>query len=507
MFKSIKKFCQINSKYLLLFLGLSVLNALLVFIHYRSFSTSLVPILVISICLEIYLSCIILRAKIKSWPIEKIYLVLGLVIGITYVFTLPVGRAPDESSHFNRIYELSSGHLVSEITETGVIGSIGPENLNMINKYSNNDVTYEEIAENLTVMPSENTTFISTSAYTYNIISYLPQVIGMTLGRLFNLPLLVCAYIAKLFNFLACFTVLFFCIKYIPILKKSLFFLTFLPITMQAIASLSADGIAIVSCVSLFTFVLYTTYQQKTLLSKRQLLLACIICIFLVLSKIVYAPLCLLLFIIPKERFGGINQKLIWATIIGLASAVVLSTWQILMPAVQSVSDSNAQTISIFQNPFKYIALVMGTMVYYFQLYLNGLLGGHLEWFSVNLSATYLTAAVIILAFLCYSESQTTSIKLSHKIIFGTLSALVVLLTFTVMYIQWTKVDEVLIEGVQGRYFLPIFLTIPLLCLPSSTKNKKPASFPAKFKQNYYLYAFLAFESVYALTAIACAHI
>lgn len=507
MNKAFKPFFKTNSRYIFLFIGLGLLNLLLLFIHYRSFNTAFFAIILISIILEIFLSFIILRAKKNLWPIEKVFLVLGLVTGITYVFTLPIGRAPDEASHFNRIYEITSGHLISETAENGSIGSNEPENLALITHYSNDNVTYEEIATDLFTMPSDESSFIHTSAYTYNILSYLPQIIAMFLGRLFGFSILVCAYLAKLFNFITCFTILYFCIKYIPFLKKSLFFLAFLPITMQAMASLSPDGLAIASCVALFTFVLYTTYQQKTLLTKQQLTLICIICIFIVLSKIVYAPLCLALFIIPKKRFGSMKQKIIWALIIGGISAIVLITWQLLMPPVQSVSDSNAQITSIFQNPLKFLASVFGTIIYHFSLYLNGLLGGHLEWFSVNLSTIYITASTIVLAFICYFESKTAYIKLSHKIIFGTISASIVFLIFTVMFIQWTKTGEIIIDGVQGRYFLPIFLTIPILCLPTKTTKTTLPSLKTKFCQNYYLYAFFIFESVYALTAIACAHI
>lgn len=507
MLKNIKNFIKSNSNYFCLFAGLSILNFLLIFLHRHSFSIPLTIIIIFAFILEIILSFIILRAKSKSWPIEKIFLILGLIIGLTYVFTLPIGRAPDEKSHFTRIYEITSGHLISETNNDGFIGSIEPENLNIVVNYSDNDVTYEEIATDLFDMPSEEETFISTSAYTYNIISYLPQVTAVFLGRLIGLPLLICAYLAKLFNFLACFIILYFCIKYIPFLKKSLFFLTFLPISMQAMASLSADGLAIASSLALFTFVFYTTYQQKNLLTKKQLLLALVICIFIVLSKIVYAPLCLLLFLIPKERFGGTKSKLLWAFGIGTISVAVLLIWHFIMPEVQSVSDSNIQLASIIKTPHRFLASIFGTIIYHFSLYLNGMLGGFLEWFNIHLSSIYLTAATIIIAFLCYSESKTTFIKFSHKIIIELLSALVIFLTFTAMYIQWTKNGELIIDGVQGRYFLPIFLAIPILFLPTKRKQPSQSMYPAKFAQNYYLYGFLAFESVYALTAIACAHI
>ena len=94
------------------------------------------------------------------------------------------------------------------------------------------------------------------------------------------------------------------------------------------------------------------------------------------------------------------------------------------------------------------------------------------------------------------------------------------------MYIQWTKVDSTLIEGVQGRYFLPLILLVPLLFVQTTQKSpKKSKSTSAKSSkaksskleqlvsklpttlENRYMYIFLAFESIYALTAIVCFHI
>ena len=94
------------------------------------------------------------------------------------------------------------------------------------------------------------------------------------------------------------------------------------------------------------------------------------------------------------------------------------------------------------------------------------------------------------------------------------------MITFTTMFIQWTKVGETVIDGVQGRYFLPIMLLIPIWFLPISktpqslftTKANLPThSTNEKHQkqtlqipsQNYYLYTFLIFESIYAITAIA----
>jgi len=78
------------------------------------------------------------------------------------------------------------------------------------------------------------------------------------------------------------------------------------------------------------------------------------------------------------------------------------------------------------------------------------------------------------------------------------------------MYTGWTKPGETTIDGVQGRYFLPILLLIPLFIIPAKPKSQKLATKPKPssiINQNYYIYGFFIFESVYAIATITCTHI
>ena len=144
-----KQFLHNHYKYLLLFLGLSLFN---IFFLCWSFSSRSLPfnhlfifIVIASIIVEILSGIIIYKAKQKQWSIEKIFLILGLIIGTIYVFVLPIGRAPDEESHFFRAYELSMGHFVSDVTPEGSIGSIESSDIEIIRKFKEDNVTYSEL--------------------------------------------------------------------------------------------------------------------------------------------------------------------------------------------------------------------------------------------------------------------------------------------------------------------------------------------------------------------------
>ena len=75
------------------------------------------------------------------------------------------------------------------------------------------------------------------------------------------------------------------------------------------------------------------------------------------------------------------------------------------------------------------------------------------------------------------------------------------------MYIQWTKVGENIIDGVQGRYFLPLALLIPLAFSSVKKPQKSTSQSPSTNNHSTYLYSFIVFESIYAITTIICTHI
>lgn len=501
-------FIKANYKALLLFFALLLLNVFLLcsnfFFSGLTFGKTFAFILIGSILLEIFLCVIIFISKQKDWKIEKVFLLFGLVIGIVYVFAIPIGRAPDEVSHFTRVYELSNGHFISDIDDDGTIGSVEASNIEIIRDFKENNVTYAEIFENLDLYPDESDqTFIETSAYSYNIVSYLPHVIGMSLGKLLHLPLLATVYLAKIFNLVACIAVLYFSIKYIPFLKNFIFLIAFFPITMQAMSSLSPDGLLIATSFALISFVLYSIYETKELFSKKHFLLMFTICFFLSMCKIAYAPLCLLLFAIPKERFGSAKKKI--AIIIGTGAIIFtfLLVWLLIAPSLQSQTDQATQIGLILSNPLKYFAIILNSINTNIYMYLSNFLGGYLEWFNVLLSPLYIISTFTIFVLLCSKEKTTVTKSLKYLAI--AIFTIITILIFTTMFITWTKAGELVIDGVQGRYFLPLALLIPIIFLPTEKSPKKVAKITPS--QNYYLYGFIVFESIYAITAIACTHL
>lgn len=506
---TIVKYLKNHFKPILFFIIFSSLNFLFTYLLFSSYNLPIditfIVISIISFIVEIILFYLLFKSKSSRWPIEKIFLVFSLIVGSFYVLAIPIGRAPDEESHFFRAYELSNGHLVSDINENGDIGTAESSSIEIIRDFKEKNVTYSEIASNIDIYPEEEQSFVVTSAYNYNIFSYLPQVVGIWLGRIFNLSLLRTAYLAKFINLIVCIIILYFSIKYIPIFKKFLFLQAFLPVTMQAMASFSPDGLVIATATALISLVLYFIYSYQHTFQPKHYFLIFIICLFLSMSKIAYAPLCLLLFAIPAQRFGSWQKKICIILGIGASIFAVLVLWLIMAPSMQSVSDSSAQISTILGNPIGYLAIILHSVSANFNLYLLGFFGSYLEWFNIMLSPVYIIPNIVIFIILCHQTSQTLTITKTFKYLAILVSTILAFMTFTTMFIQWTNIGATIIDGVQGRYFIPIMLLIPSFFLRTKKPNSKPLH--SKFSHNYYLYGFLLFESVYAITNIICSHL
>ncbi|MBQ3293262.1 DUF2142 domain-containing protein [Candidatus Saccharibacteria bacterium] len=511
-----KKFFKQNYKSLILLFCLSIFNLVLLCIgfkaHNLTFGKTFILFVIVSILLEIALTATVYFANRHSWKIEKLFLILASIVGVIYVFAVPIGRTPDEASHFFRIYEITEGHFVSETPTDGAMpGSNEPVEIGIVDEYANRNVTYAKIIESLGTTTGEETAFITTSAYGYSFISYLPQTIGMGIGKIFHAPFLVSAYLAKIANLIFCIGILFFCIKYIPFLKKIIFFIVFLPISMQAMSSLSADAPIFVSAIALVTFVLHSIYTRKTPFTKKHFFILLALCIFITIGKIVYAPLLVLLFAIPKERFGTKKQKVFWAIGLGSLVMMVYLIWHFASPTTIT-NDGPAQLSNIIHNPLLLPATIIYSISRNVVLYISGAFGGYLEWFNITPTMIYIIASYTVFVILCYKARLSFNIQKLLKILscFAVFATTVAI--FTAMYITWTKSGESIIDGVQGRYFLPIMLLIPICFLKigsRSTTSKTIIEDNSSIISNkdYPLYIFIICETVYVISTIATTHL
>lgn len=444
-------------------------------------------------------------ARRKHLPLEKTFLIIAIFLGGLFLIFLPPGQSPDEIAHFRRAYGISQGTLIAtaEVNEQGAIGSAIPVETYSI--VSNPEPGFYHKAIKWVIEPRSGE--VSNQPYTntalYNFICYIPQVIGALLGRLLNLSVLGIAYLMAICNFLSWLILVYFAIKLTPKFKTFILFISLLPITIQEATSLAPDALAIALGIFIVAMILYLNYSKTPQLSKQELLILYISALVIGFCKIVYVPLIALYILIPQERFGSKRKKLLHLGIIFGLTIVANLSWLavssgLLIEFNPGVNPS-AQLSGIIHNPIKYMLTIVRTINQHGQSWMLNMLGLCLGAFRFYLPNSLFLVSFSIFIVLLFQRDETIKLELPGRLIFALVFLSIAALIFTSLYIQWTAAGAPVIDGIQGRYFIPILPLLPVIF----ARNKNKEHHATLIGQNTILYYSLFLNILACVTFFA----
>lgn len=418
----------------------------------------------------------------KKWGLERIFLIIAIPLGLLYTAAIPIGRVADEPSHFYRALEVSQGKFISTSSETGGGGELSVRYQEVLYQ---GDIAYADYPERLgvTVTDEDEKEFVNyynTSIYFFTC--YLPQAIGIFIGNLFHSPILVGAYIGRFFNFLLFILVAFFSIKKIPVLKSAIFFVSLLPMTLHQEASLSSDVMTYATAVGLFAFVIYHLYEKtKVRFAAKDYVIMCVLCVLLGMCKYAYLPLCLMVLLIPESKFGTKKKKYLSIGILAAAIVVLNILWFFLtrnMFQQREGIDAALQLKSILHNPLTFIVAISDLIFRRGRSILETTFGSSLEWLNVGIGDLVVLVMVITFCIFVYRHREAViSPELKRMAVFVFL--VVTVMFIGIEYLTWTPVGSNYVDGIQGRYFLPMLFMVPLFFMKTSKKQSlQQASVP-----------------------------
>ena len=414
----------------------------------------------------------------KKIEFQKMFIILYIVIGLGYLFFFPINSLPDESHHFYRAYEISNGHLMSEKQkkEKGYIG-VAKVSENIF-KVSNVKGTYEDNKKILKLKDNKkNFEYVDlTNISLYSFVCYIPQTLGVIVGRVFNLPIMFWEYLARIFNFVLFVFLLNFSLKKIPFKKTTLMCITMLPMTFQIAVSMSADCMTMGVSLALISYVLSLIHDKDKKIDKKDLTIIAILSIVLALCKIIYLPICLIVFFIPKNKFESLKDKYLKLSLIFIITVLFNFIWLTLASQyLAALNNSGKQLEYIFSNIFNYAYIIINTLIQNSGGYINTMVGKSLGMFCVEISSIYIYLILLIFVFLILFDNKNVInnkyLKIGCLIIF----ILVFGLMATSLYLDWTSYKANIIDGIQGRYFLPILILVFIMMSNKSfeIKNNK----------------------------------
>lgn len=439
----------------------------------------------------------------KNVKIENLYLLMVIPLGIMYCIANPLGKIPDEDQHARKAMAISNGVFFSKMDEEK--NPVDMFNAKLPELVTRSTKSYEEAWNRLCIEESDREVELIYSMATYAPICHMPQAFGMFITRIFGAGVSVQCYAARIVNMSVAIFLMYMAIKKIPFKKHIVLFLALLPITISEFASMSSDALTIASCMLYIAYIFYLKYDKEKI-SKCDVAILTVLSVLIALCKIVYIPLCLLLFILPKEKFSSQKSKIIITLGITIFAIFLNLAW--LMFATRYLNEVNPNVNSaeqvkyILTHPVSYLLILFRTIHIYNQTFILSLCGEGLGGYNAQASVLFVFPCLVIFAMLFFVNDDTKKeeFDLPTKLVSLVVFASIVLLVYTSLYVAWTPLRESLILGVQSRYFLPV------LFLTAIFFDNKKIIFNTKF-ENKYLASFMLFFNLNALSCLSYTYI
>ena len=413
-------------------------------------------------------------SKFRDINPETAFLIIGLIYGIGFLLATPAFQVPDEYEHFYRAVYVSEGHIVPEKLgdKSGVYvpESIQRTSLTIQNEWYSfiNDRNQNLNITSLLYIPFKSKYMVfedisRIAVVTYSPVPYIISGFAISLGKIFNLSPLVLMYLGRLANLLSWVLLTYYAIKITPVHKWVLFMISFIPLTLLEAASLSADSFMLgLSFLIIAIFLKYAFKSSDKKLNVKDFYIFFVVLILLSLSKQVYFALLFLVLLIPASKFGNWKKKLIVTAFLFTSILLITGLWSFLVkdlyvPIVPQISIFG-QILYITGDPFRFPYVLLNTFLQYGLSYQLLFIGNFI--LDIPLPVWWIGVYIISIFPVALLDKCEIEIAFKQKLISSIIFSLVFLLLCAFVYISWTPVGQNTINGIQGRYFIPI---LPLL--------------------------------------------
>ena len=406
--------------------------------------------------------------------IENMFLLIAIPIGLLYLTFMIPGQVPDDRAHFTKAYDVSLGHFTTHIDENGDSYVEVPKSLSEF--HHTKLINREQLKELMSQKTDYNDTekVISNAQNNYGIL-YIFSGFAFFVSRLLNINIAYGIILGRLLNFAFFLVAGYFAIKKIPFGKLVLAIYMLMPMNMQQVTSISAD--AFINSVLLY-FIAYSIYIifKKEELTKYEIAIYILLASFSGILKMVYVLVSGIGFLIVKRKDINIKKKvfiiivaLILGGIFAVGSYIHSGSYTLVPESTREYNekldvDSSRQISLIKENPKVAIGAFVNDWTKMQKQYVFTCIGSNLGCLDIQVPETVIILYLILLIISVYSEKNEFEFKLLEKIWLILIVIGVIVLIEFAMYTGFTPVGADFIGGIQGRYFIPVYILL-LLCL------------------------------------------
>jgi uncharacterized membrane protein len=399
---------------------------------------------------------------------DRFVAVAGLLFGAVLLFLTPPFQTPDEPAHFFRAYRVSEGdfHLLPASSAQGAeLPSSLPAAVETamagIHGHPERPLPAGAVrrAWSIPLEPDQRETVFFPNSLQYTFLPYLPQGLAMAPGRLLGAPPLLLLYLARTANLLLAVLAISFAVGRLPAYRWLAALLALLPMTLFLLASASADVTSIAAGFVLASTGARLIWGPEGTVRRSDFVLLTVGTAVLCASKAVYFPLVLLAFLIPTHRRRAAFLAL-HTVVCSVAFAwLYLGARQIPGIRVGAEVDPGRQIHGVLAHPLRFAGIVARDYAEHAARYPAQLIG-KLGWLDTALPVPLLVAFLAAIAVLLVLDtSRDIVVRPWQRAALAVAIAGSLALVSASQYATWTPLDAEYIEGIQGRYFLPLIPT------------------------------------------------
>lgn len=418
----------------------------------------------------------------------KMFLLWSLVGGITISVLVPAYQTPDEYAHLLMMQDELGLSGYAEDALNGYFTDIEGERIKAKNGEKQDFSNYIESSKkefsddlHITFHPS------------IKILRHFAANIGFFLCVLINLPVFWCLQIAELFSLIFYMILGYFAIKLMPVKKELLAIIMLLPMSLQQAGSINYDATLIPVCFLFISYIMHILYSNDKV-GWKSIGFMMVLLTIIALTKPPYVFLAMLILMIPINRYNlkikGINvgqviYKYRW-WMLALGCVLVLSGIYILRYNMVVL-----EVVASFIKFPKFITTVFKTL-FTFHFFIVSIIG-NLGWLDTSVDIWFMIFTIILCIILTQIDDKNEKkFSIKNYVICISCFAFIFCLVFiamenwTIMGTNWMVennlsawlkcIDNIdIIQGVQGRYFIPIIPVVGML-IPVVKKVKKKSA-------------------------------
>lgn len=417
---------------------------------------------------------------IKKPGIEKCFVAVSISVGMLFIFFMPPNTPADEDKHMFAVTEFSNGIIGIQDSDKEYTTFYRQCDANSGFTRPISISNYLLLGQKLTDRADSLLMEYETEHFNYawsTVFLYLPAIIGMTVSKSLGLGTVMMYFVCRLLILLTYTAIGYLAVKKIPTGKALLAAIMLLPSAISRATCVSQDALMNASAFLFIAYAVCFAFSGNRIKIKETIV-AVAAATFMIIGKSgAYAPLLLLLLMVPKSNFG---EKVKYPAVVGISVLYASIIFIVANPGLLSDllgiggsaqsdlvwTDAPAYGVkNILLNPGRSAKMVINTIVAFGGQFFGEMISGGYGWLQIYSSPLVVAMCFIpVLMLAISSEHQTVVFTTKQRII--TIGAVVLSIGLIAlsMWAFWTPINFNYIAGLQGRYFIillfPVMLTL-----------------------------------------------